>query len=113
LRDNCCKEFKRVKEEKIMSIDERPKIGEFFISRGIGYDLVGFVRTKQVGERVIEMFKKIIGENCKTWLDWRKYESNWIQIKIQKEDCDLEKLCKLIEDVGVITEEMIEQSKRK
>jgi len=83
--------------------------GEWFSSRGVGYDLAGFVKCKAAGERVVEMFKKVLGKEPKTFLDYRKHEPNWIQVKVQKEDVDLDKLHNLLED-GIITEEKIKIS---
>ena len=56
------------------------------------------------------MFRKILGYDIKTWLDYRDFEPDWIQIKVQKEDgIDLEELYKLTQD-GIITEEKIFKS---
>ncbi len=90
--------------------DKKPDIGEYFKPRGVGYDLAGFVESRISGERIINMFRKILGHDIKTWLDYRDFEPDWIQIKVQKEDgIDLEELCKLTQD-GVITEEKILES---
>ncbi len=90
--------------------DKKPEIGEYFKPRGVGYDLAGFVESRIAGERIINMFKKILGYNLKTWLDYRDFEPDWIQIKVQKEDgIDLEKLNKLTQD-GIITETKIIES---
>jgi hypothetical protein len=111
--DNCYRIWCIKEEEKKVPPDDRPEIGEYFSPRGVGYDLAGFVRTKQAGERVIEMFKKVIGKNCGTWLDYRIHEPNWIQVKVQECDCNLEKLHNLIiERKGIITEEMIKECKK-
>lgn len=93
--------------------DIRPEgDGEYFSSRGIGYDLAGFVKSKKAGERLIEMVKKVLGlEKPKTWLDYREYEPKWIQVKFQKEEFDLEELDKLVCD-GIITEEKLMKCRR-
>lgn len=84
--------------------------GEFFRPRGVGYDLAGFVECKESGERIIKMFEVVLQKPVKTWLDYREYEPNWIQVKVQAEDgIDLEKLCSLTKD-GIITIDMIKQS---
>lgn len=84
--------------------------GEYWQPRGVGYDLSGFVKCKQAGERIIEMVKKVINKTPKTWLDYREREPNWIQVKIQAEDgFDLEKLCVLCKD-GIITEQKLQDS---
>jgi hypothetical protein len=85
--------------------------GEFFSPRGVGDDLAGFVKSKQAGERIIKMFESVLRRPVKTYLDYRKHEPTWIQVKVQKEDCDLEKLCKLTKD-GIITIDKIKQSIR-
>lgn len=64
-----------------------------WISRGIGYDLSGFVRSKPSGIRLLHMVQEVLGlEKPKSWLDYREREPNWIQFKFQKEEFDLEKL---------------------
>jgi len=96
--------------------DIRPKgiDGEFWESRGVGYDLAGFVKTKASGERIVDMIKEIVyraGGNAKSWLDYRPSEPLWIQVKIQKEDgFDLEALRKLCED-GVINKERLNSAR--
>jgi hypothetical protein len=84
--------------------DVRPETGgEFWSPRGIGYDLSGFVKSKQAGERIVKMFEDVLGRKPGTWLDYREFEPNWIQVKVQKEDVDLETLEKLTKDDGIIT----------
>ena len=59
------------------------------------YDLVGFVKSKEVREQFLKMFSEIIfegnnkeGTYCFTsgkmtiWLDYRRNQTNWIQLKI-------------------------------
>lgn len=85
--------------------DIRPKgiDGEFWSPRGVGYDLAGFVQSKEAGARVVQMVKEVIEKEPKSWLDYRPTEPLWIQVKIQKEDgFDLEALSKACKD-GVIT----------
>ena len=73
--------------------DERPEEGEYWTSRGIGYDLSGFVKSKLSGERLLRMVKLVLEtDEPKSWLDYREDEPNWIQFKFQKEEFDLEKL---------------------
>lgn len=73
--------------------DPRPEYGEYWNPRGIGYDLSGFVKSKQAGERLLAIVKEVLGkEEPASWLDWREYEPTWIQFKFQKEEFDLEKL---------------------
>lgn len=89
--------------------DPRPEYGEYWIPRGIGYDLSGFVKSKQAGERLLEMVKGVLGkENPDTWLDWREYETEWIQFKFQNNEFDLEKLEKMAIDNGrILTKEIL------
>ncbi len=81
--------------------------GEFWSPRGIGYDLSGFVKSKEAGERVVAMFHLALSRPPKTWLDYRPSEPKWIQVKVSDEDADLEKLYSLTKDSGVITQEII------
>ena len=81
--------------------------GEFWSPRGVGYDLSGFVKSKQAGERIVQMIKEVIGKDPKSWLDYREREPLWIQVKIQKEDgFDLEALCRVCQD-DVITKDRL------
>ena len=96
-----------------MPKDERPEEGEYWSSRGVGYDLYGFVRTKKAGERILAMVHEVLGTTeCKTFLDYRQSEPTWIQFKFQKEEFDLDMLDALSrENGGVITKEIIKQCK--
>ena len=86
--------------------------GEYWKPRGIGYDLSGFVKSKQAGERLLETVKKILGkDNPETYLDYRESEPNWIQFKFQKSEFNLEKLYDLTQETGIITEEIIKECK--
>ena len=88
--------------------DIRPEVGgEFWKPRGIGYDLAGFVKSKEAGERIVAMFHLALSRPPKTWLDYRPHEPKWIQVKVQKEDADLKKLYDLTKDTGIITQEII------
>jgi hypothetical protein len=86
--------------------------GEFFSPRGVGYDLAGFVKSKEGGARIVKMFEVVLRRSVKTWLDYRKHEPTWIQVKVQKEDCDLELLEKLTAE-GIITIDKIKQATQK
>lgn len=94
--------------------DIRPDVpdADFFNSRGIGYDLAGFVKSKEAGERIIKMTKQLLGtRDIKSWLDYREHEPNWIQVKFQKEEFDLELLDSLVrENNNIITRSILEQS---
>jgi hypothetical protein len=90
--------------------DVRPEVGEYWSPRGVGYDLSGFVKSKEAGERIVQIVEKIINKKPNTWLDYRPHEPTWIQVKFQKEDgFDLFKLNDLCKD-GIITEEKIRQA---
>lgn len=93
--------------------DPRPEYGEYWSPRGIGYDLSGFVKSKQAGERLLEMVKEVLGkEEPATWLDWREYEPTWIQFKFQGSEFDLEKLQKMaIENDKILTKEILVECK--
>lgn len=94
--------------------DPRPEEGEYWNSRGIGYDLSGFVKSKAAGERLLEMVKKVLGkDDPDSWLDYREYEPEWIQFKFKKEEFDLEKLDKLSkENNRILTEAILIACKR-
>lgn len=71
----------------------RPEEGEYWNSKGVGYDLSGFVKTKKAGERILAMVHEVLGTTeCKTFLDYRPSEPTWIQFKFQKEEFDLDML---------------------
>ena len=95
--------------------DIRPEgEGEYWSPRGVGYDLSGFVKSKEAGERIVAMTEKVIGKTPKTWLDYRPSEPMWIQVKFQAEDgFDLEKLGKTCHEDGIITEDRLRQAWQK
>lgn len=98
-----------IPKHKFKAPDVRPSEGgEYWKPRGIGYDLSGFVKSKEAGERIVKMFEKVLGRKPKTWLDFRPSEPTWIQVKVQKEDADLNKLYELTKEKGIITQEIIE-----
>lgn len=91
--------------------DIRPEEGEYWRSRGVGYDLSGFVKTKSAGERILAMVREVLGtDDCESWLDYRPSEPTWIQFKFQPSEFDLEKLNSLASD-GIITKEILKQCK--
>jgi hypothetical protein len=106
---------KSIPKHKFVKPDEKPDEGEFFNPRGVGYDLAGFVKTKQSGERIIQMFKEVLKQSSiNTWLDYREHEPTWIQVKIQEFDgIDLEKLYSLTSEEGIITKDIIKQCLKK
>jgi hypothetical protein len=97
--------------------DIRPDngIGEFWRSRGVGYgrfgdDCSGFIKSKQAGERIVAMFKEVVGEDAKTYLDYRPNEPTWIQLKVQGVDVDLKELNRLTADDGIITIDRVKKA---
>jgi hypothetical protein len=53
------------------------------------------------------MFEDVLGKKPGTWLDYREHEPLWIQVKVQKEDVDLETLQNLTKNDGIITYDKI------
>lgn len=96
-----------------MPKDERPEEGEYWSSRGVGYDLSGFVRTKKAGERILDMVHEVLGtKKCKTYLDYRPNEPTWIQFKFDKDEFNLDAIDKASRALGgIITKEIIKQCK--
>ena len=76
--------------------DSKPEVGEYWRSRGVGYDLSGFVVSKLAGERLTRLVKYVLNtDEPLSYLDYREFEPNWIQFKFQKEEFNLELLDKL------------------
>ena len=96
---------------KYVAPDKRPKDGEYWKSRGVGYDLSGFVKSKLAGERLLRMVKLVLEtDEPKSWLDYREHEPSWIQFKFQKEEFDLDKLNTLAkENNNIITIDILKQ----
>lgn len=95
-------------------VDKRPEgDGEYWSSRGVGYDLAGFVVSREAGERILNMVKEVLNnDNPKSWLDWRKHEPNWIQFKFQEEEFDLLKLHTMTcVNNNIVTKEILEECK--
>ena len=95
--------------------DKQPEDGgEYWYSRGVGYDLAGFVVSKEAGERLLTLVKDVLNnDKPKSWLDWRKFEPNWIQFKFQEEEFDLEKLDKLAKgNNNILTYDILSECKR-
>lgn len=93
--------------------DPKPEYGEYWNSRGIGYDLSGFVKSKKAGERLLKMVKEVLGKDKpESWLDWREYEPEWIQFKFQGSEFDLERLDKLATgNSNILTKEILIECK--
>ena len=88
--------------------DSKPEVGEYWNSRGIGYDLSGFVVSKLAGERLTRLVKYVLNtDKPLSYLDYREYEPNWIQFKFQKEEFNLELLDKLARENNNIVNETI------
>lgn len=94
--------------------DSRPEDGEYWNSRGVGYDLSGFVKSKLAGERLLRMVKLVLEtDEPESWLDYREHEPNWIQFKFQKEEFDLEKLDDLArKNNDILTLDILKQCKK-
>ena len=76
--------------------DSKPEVGEYWRSRGVGYDLSGFVVSKLAGERLTRLVKYVLNtDEPLSHLDYREFEPNWIQFKFQEEEFNLELLDKL------------------
>ena len=76
--------------------DSKPEVGEYWRSRGVGYDLSGFVVSKLAGERLTRLVKYVLNtDEPLSHLDYREFEPNWIQFKFRKEEFNLELLDKL------------------
>lgn len=93
--------------------DSKPENGEYWRSRGIGYDLSGFVVSKLAGERLTRLVKYVLDtDEPLSHLDYREYEPNWIQFKFQKEEFNLELLDKLARaNDNVVNEAILRQCK--
>lgn len=91
--------------------DSKPKVGEYWSSRGVGYDLSGFVVSKLAGERLTRLVKYVLNtDEPLSHLDYREYEPNWIQFKFQKEEFNLELLDKLArENENIVNEAILRQ----
>lgn len=89
--------------------DVRPEYGEYWSPRGLGYDLSGFVKSRQAGNRLLQLVKEVLNnENPSSWLDYREREPEWIQFKFQKEEFDLSKLEKMVlENNKIINKEIL------
>ena len=88
--------------------DSKPEVGEYWNSRGVGYDLSGFVVSKLAGERLTRLVKYVLNtDKPLSYLDYREYEPNWIQFKFQKEEFNLELLDKLARENNNIVNETI------
>ena len=88
--------------------DSKPEVGEYWNSRGVGYDLSGFVVSKLAGERLTRLVKYVLNtDEPLSYLDYREYEPNWIQFKFQKEEFNLELLDKLARKNNNIVNEAI------
>lgn len=92
--------------------DKQPESGgEFWSSRGpSSTDCSGFVVSKAAGERLLDMIHKVLGRSeTESWLDWRKYEPNWIQFKFSATEFDIVKLDSLSQETKTITMEMLQE----
>lgn len=97
--------------------DVRPEgmDADFFISRGVGYDLAGFVKSKEAGNRLLDKMKEVLEtETLKSWLDFREREPSRIQLKIQSSEFNLEKLDEMVSSNNdILTTEILKSCKIK
>lgn len=95
--------------------DIRPDVpnSDYFYSRGVGYDLAGFIKSTEAGIRILDLVKSVLGkEEVESWLDYRDYEPSRIQFKFQKSEFDLEKLNRLVSgNSDILTREILELCK--
>ncbi len=105
--------------------DKKPENGgEFFHSRGIGYDttpgcfvcggnkglyhnIAAFVQCKEAGERVVAMISR------GTYLDYRDFEPDRVQVKVgacKIHLSNLQKLHDLTKKDGIITTDIIQKT---
>lgn len=91
--------------------DSKPEVGEYWRSRGVGYDLSGFVVSKLAGERLTRLVKYVLNtDEPLSHLDYREFEPNWIQFKFQKEEFNLELLDKLAKaNDNIVNEDILRQ----
>ena len=62
------------------------------------WDCSGFVESKQAGERLLDMVKKVLGvEKPHTWMDYREDEPGWIQFKVSAKEFDVYKMEEMAE----------------
>lgn len=89
--------------------DSKPVEGEYWASRGPGYDdCSGFIKSKKAGERIQRMVNYILDKNeTKSWLDFRENEPSWIQYKFSASEFDVELLDKMSNEAGGIVTEQI------
>lgn len=93
--------------------DKRPEKGEYWDSRGASNgDISGYVVSREAGTRLLLLTKYVLEkEEIESWLDWREFEPNYIQFKFSAKEFDVEKLHELTKDTGIITEEILRETK--
>ncbi|MDD4187506.1 MAG: hypothetical protein PHX04_01875 [Bacilli bacterium] len=112
---------KGIPSHEFVRPDIRPEngIGEFCKPRIVGYDLACFVKSKEAGARIVNMFDTINAaeenkNNFSCWLDYRPNEPLWIQVKIDYNSVgehNASALAQLIGQDGIITVEKIVQAR--
>ena len=82
--------------------DKRPEqpYAEYWTSRGASsFDVSGFIKTKEAGQRLLRMVKLVLEKDeCESWLDWRETEPEWIQFKFSAKEFDVEKLSQMAKE---------------
>lgn len=102
-------------KHKLVIKDVRPEdgIGEYCTPRPLGYDLACFVKSKEAGQRITDMINKINEESDEKlfscWLDYRKNEPLWIQVKINYKDKTRASILRsyIINNDNIITEDIV------
>ena len=91
--------------------DYKPKVGEYWFSRGVGYDLSGLVMSKLSGERLTRLVKYVLNtDEPLSHLDYKDFGPYQIQFKFQKEEFNLELLDKLArENYNIVNEAILRQ----
>lgn len=95
--------------------DSRPKIGEYWKSRGASdWDCSGFVVSKLAGERLLRLVKYVLEtDKPESWLDFREREPNWIQFKFSAKEFNVNLLDELSREAGgIVTEEILRACKK-
>jgi len=116
---------KGIPKHNFVRPDIRPENseGEFCSPRGVGYDLACFVKSKEAGQRIVDMFDKrkrkpskspcFVCGNNPAWLDYRPNEPLWIQVKIQycpSHKKNINALCEMMSEDNIITKDKIKMA---
>ena len=83
--------------------------GEYWKSKGVGFDLSGLIKSKEAGLRILNMVKLATNKDYpKSWMDYRDTAPNYIQFKFSADEFDLDMIHKMSIDLGgVVTQELL------